>query len=158
MDSEDRAVLERHSRRGTRGCQRPGGAVARDACAACRTDVRRDAAGSVAGGAFAQALSPGRGKPCKETECSLKFEAIADLRLLEISNVTCIAIQSEDDTGKFFVLSKSKNLNKLDQLIAILPVTNFAGSSVTTSQAGPFYFNAGKRRTCPPAPSAAATQ
>jgi hypothetical protein len=81
-------------------------------------------------------------KPCKEAECSLEFEAIADLRLLEISNVTCIAIQSEDDTGKFFVLSRSKNLNKLDQLIAILPVTGIAGNSVTTSQAGPFFFNA----------------
>jgi hypothetical protein len=83
-------------------------------------------------------------KPCKETECSLKFEAIADLRLLEISNVTCIAIQSEADSGKFFVLSKSSNLNKLYLLIAILPVTSFAANSITTSQAGPFYFNAGE--------------
>ena len=83
-------------------------------------------------------------KPCKEQECSLAFETIADLRLLEISNVTCIAIQSEDDTGKFFVLSRSKNVSKLDALIAVLPVTGIAGNSITMSQAGPFFFNAGE--------------
>ena len=83
-------------------------------------------------------------KPCKDQECSLAFATIADFRLLEISNLTCIAVQSEDDTGKFFVLSRSKNLNKLDMLIAVLPATGVAGTLVTTSQAGPFYFNAGE--------------
>ena len=110
-------------------------------------------AGQVANASPPEALPPAHSprpyrqvvaKPCKESECSLAFATIADLRLLEISNLTCIAVQSEDDTAKFFVLSRSKNLNRLDQLIAILPATGIAGTLVTTSQAGPFYFNAGE--------------
>jgi len=83
-------------------------------------------------------------KPCNESECALKFAKIADFRLLEISNVTCITIQEPADNSKFFVLSKGANLTKPRSIIAVLPATGIAGTSVTTSQSGPFYINAGE--------------
>jgi len=83
-------------------------------------------------------------KPCDESECTLKFGKVAPSRLLEISNVSCITIQNESDDGKFFVLSKSARLDKPQPIIAILPATGIAGTTVTTSQPGPFYIDAGE--------------
>jgi hypothetical protein len=83
-------------------------------------------------------------KACDESERTLKFDKIGDFRLLEISNLTCITIQSPDDTGKFFVVSKGANLNKLRSIIAVLPVTGISGSTITASHSGPFYFDAGE--------------
>lgn len=83
-------------------------------------------------------------KPCNEAECTLKFSKIENSRLLEISNLSCITFQAEDDTGKFFVLSKSADVSKLKPLVAILPATNVAGNIVTTNMPGPYYFDAGE--------------
>ena len=83
-------------------------------------------------------------KPCNESECFLKFAKIADFRLLEISNVSCITIQDPADDSKFFVLSKSANLTKPRSIVAVLPATGIAGTAVTTSQSGPFYIDAGE--------------
>lgn len=83
-------------------------------------------------------------RPCNESECTLKFAKVGNLHLLEISNVTCITVQSPEDVSKFFVLSRSPNLTKVRSLIAILPATGIAGNTITTSQSGPFYVDAGE--------------
>jgi hypothetical protein len=85
-------------------------------------------------------------KPCDETDCFVKFDKVADFRLLEISNVSCINLQQEDNPSNFFVLTKSTNLNKPNAIVAVLPsLATGAGGIITTNLSGPYYFNAGER-------------
>lgn len=83
-------------------------------------------------------------KACNETECTVKFSKVENSRLLEISNLSCITFQSEDQTGKFFVLSRNPDVSKVKSLVAILPAMDVSGGNVTANVSGPYYFDAGE--------------
>jgi len=110
----------------------------------------------------AEALAPKAGTPRAYREstfancsafpgvCRHAFDRVPNRKLLEVANVSCVALMPKDvEPGNFF-LSKSPNADKiLNHLVAIIPAARVWERGTLTDRvanaSGPYFFKAGER-------------